>query len=89
MYAVIERIMTLFPSTTPAEEPYKCIYTERLKCFEKLAELQKNLQAADNQYVNVSTKEGKPHENAWKLMETYTAQYKKEYELCEKIMKMH
>jgi hypothetical protein len=89
MYAVVERIMTLFPSTPTAPEPYKCIYTERLKCFEKLAELQKNLQSADNQYADVSTKEGKPHENARNRMETYTAQYKKEYELCEKIMKMN
>ena len=50
-------------------------------------ELQKNLQAADNEYVNVSIIEGTAHENALKRMETFTGQYKKEYELCEKIMK--
>ncbi len=50
-------------------------------------ELQKNLQAADNEYVNVSIIEGTAHENALKRMETFTSQYKKEYELCEKIIK--
>jgi hypothetical protein len=84
MYAVIERIMTLFPSKP---EPPKCIYTERIKCFEKLAELQRNLQGADKQYVTVSTIEGKTYADAQKLMECYTNEYKKEYELCEKIIK--
>ena len=50
-------------------------------------QLQKDLQSADNEYINVSIAEGTAHENALKRMELYTSQYKKEYELCEKIMK--
>jgi hypothetical protein len=84
MYAVVERIMTLFPSKP---EPFKCIYEERIKCFEKLAQLQKNLQAADKKYVNISTTEGKTPPYAQDIMEHCTKEYKKEYELCEKIMK--
>ena len=85
MFSVFERIMTLGskPSSTP---PKLCIYEERIKCFQKLAEIQKNLKSTDEEYLTVSTKEGF-HENAWNRMECYTKEYKKEYELCEKIMK--
>jgi hypothetical protein len=72
---------------TPAPAPYTNPYVERIKCFEKLAKLQKDLKAADEEYANVSTIEGTAHENALKRMEVHTAEYKKEYELCEKIMK--
>lgn len=85
MPSLTERIMSLFYSKP--QEPRQCIYTERIKCFEKLAQIQKNLQSSDNEYVTVSTVEGKAHENALKRMECYTSEYKKEYELCEKIMK--
>jgi hypothetical protein len=85
MPSLTERIMSLFYSKP--QEPRQCIYTERIKCFEKLAQIQKNLQASDNEYVTVSTIEGEPHKNAWNRMELHTAEYRKEYELCEKIMK--
>jgi hypothetical protein len=85
MPSLTERITSLFYSKP--QEPYTCIYTERIKCFEKLAQIQKNLQAADKEYVNVSVIEGEPHKNALNRMELHTAEYKKEYELCEKIMK--
>jgi alpha-D-ribose 1-methylphosphonate 5-triphosphate diphosphatase PhnM len=82
--------MNLISSKRSAHaEQSESIYIMREKCFKKLIEIQKNLSSADEQYVNVSTKEGKPHENAWNRMEAYTAQYKKEYELCEKTMKPH
>jgi hypothetical protein len=68
------------------QPPQLNIYEERIKCFQKLAEIQKNLKAADEEYLTVSSKEGF-HENAWKRMEAHTTEYKKEYELCEKIMK--
>jgi hypothetical protein len=68
-------------------QPKLCIYEERIKCFQKLIELQKNLKLSDEEYVNVSLIEGKTHENAWKRMDIYNKEYKKEYELCEKIMK--
>jgi hypothetical protein len=85
MPSLTERIISLFYSKP--QEPRQCIYTERIKCFEKLAEIQKNLQAADKEYVNVSIIEGEPHKNAWNRMELHTAEYRKEYELCEKIIK--
>jgi hypothetical protein len=86
MSAVIEYVKSKF-SSKPQPEPKLCIYEERIKCFQKLAEIQKNLQSTDNEYVTVSVIEGKAHENAWNRMELHTAEYKKEYELCEKIMK--
>ncbi len=86
MSAVIEYVKSKFSSKSQPE-PKLCIYEERIKCFQKLAEIQKNLQSTDNEYVTVSVIEGKAHENAWKRMEAHTAEYKKEYELCEKIMK--
>ena len=58
-----------------------------LNAFKKLAEIQKNLKSTDDEYLNVSIIEGKGHENAWNRMECYNKEYKKEYELCEKIMK--
>jgi len=85
MFSVFERIMSL--ASKPQPEPKLCIYEERIKCFQKLTEIQKNLQAADNEYINVSIAEGTAHENALKRMELFTAQYKKEYEMCEIIMK--
>lgn len=87
MFSVFERIMSQTSKPQPQPQPKLCIYEERIKCFQKLAEIQKNLKASDEEYINVSCIEGKPHENAWKCMELHTAEYKKEYELCEKIMK--
>ena len=96
MYAVVDRIMTLYsmhsetnPATNPAPEPYKCIYTDRIKCFEKLTQLQKDLKAAEEATTKVKLFDGMGHHNARNNMLTVTAEYKKEYELCEKIMKMH
>ena len=87
MSSIYETIKIIWSSTEKPVEPKLCIYSERIKCFKTLAEIQKNLQAADNEYITVSIMEGTTHENALKRMETFTAQYKKEYELCEKIMK--
>ena len=84
MPSLTDRITSLW--SKPAPTPRVSIYEERIKCFQKLAEIQKNLKAADEEYANVSAIEGF-HENAWKRMELFTAEYRKEYELCEKIMK--
>jgi hypothetical protein len=86
MSSIYESIKSIWSKPTPTA-PQTSIYDERIKCFQKLAELQKNLKATDNEYVTVSTIEGKTHENGLKLMECFTSEYKKEYELCEKIMK--
>lgn len=77
----------MHPVTNPAPEPYKCIYMERIKCFEKLAQLQKDLKAAEEAATKVKLFSGMGHHNARNNMLTVTAEYKKEYELCEKIMK--
>lgn len=90
MSAVIEYVKSKFsskPQPQPQLEFGLSIYDERIKCFQTLAELQMYIQSADNEYTNVSSIEGKPHKNAWKRMELYTAQYKKEYKLCETIIK--
>ena len=87
MSSIYESIKSLWSSPAKPVEPKLCIYSERIKCFQTLAEIQKNLQSSDNEYLNVSIAEGTAHENALKRMELYTSQYKKEYELCEKIMK--
>lgn len=85
MFSVVERIMSF--GTKPAPTPYTNLYVERMKCFQKLAELQKNLKAADEEYASVTIIEGTAHKNALKRMEAHTTEYRKEYELCEKIMK--
>ncbi len=87
MFSVFERIMSQVSKHQYKPEPKLCIYEERIKCFQKLIEIQKNLKSSDEEYVNVSLIEGKTHENAWKRMDIYNKEYKKEYELCEKIMK--
>ena len=84
MFSVLERIMSIGSKPTPLRI---CIYEERIKCLQKLAEIQKNLKSADEEYANVSIIEGKPHKNALNRMEIHIAEYKKEYELCEKIIK--
>lgn len=87
MFSVFDYIMSLASRTQSKPQPQSCIYEKRIKCFNKLIELQTFIKSADEEYITVSSIEGKPHENAWKRMETYTKEYKKEYELCEKIMK--
>jgi hypothetical protein len=87
MFSVFERIMSQASKHQLQLQPKLCIYEERIKCFQKLAEIQKNLKSIDDEYLTVSIIEGKGHENAWNRMECYNKEYKKEYELCEKIMK--
>jgi hypothetical protein len=88
MTSICQTLASLWSNTVkPAPIPRTCVYEERIKCFQKLTEIQKNLKAADEEYANVSTIEGTAHENALKRMELHTTEYRKEYELCEKIMK--
>lgn len=85
MFSVFECIMSQGSKIHVKPQPKLCIYEERIKCFQKLIEIQKNLKLADEEYINVSIIEGELHENALKRMEAFTTQYKKEYELCEKL----
>jgi hypothetical protein len=86
MSSIYESIKSLFVSK-PTPLPTMSVYDVRVECFQKLSEIQKNLKSADEEYLTVSAIEGKGHENAWKRMECFTKEYKKEYELCEKVMK--
>ena len=87
MSAVLEYVKSCLV-IKEAPKQTSSVYDERLECFKKLAHLQKQIKYADEQYVTVSLIEGKTHENALNCMEVYTKEYKKEYDLCEKIIKM-
>lgn len=86
MSSIYESIKSLWSKPTPQHKT--SIYDERIKCFQTLIQIQKDLQSADEEYINVTIIEGKAHKNALNHMELYTAQYKKEYEMCEMIIKM-
>jgi hypothetical protein len=62
-------------------------HDERIKCFQTLAEIKKKLKSTEEEYLNVSMVEGRAHKNAWKRIEIFTAEYKKEYERCKEIIK--
>ncbi len=89
MSSIYESLKSIWSSTVKSKPapPQPSVYDERIKCFQTLIELQKNLKSADEEYLTVSLTEGTAHKNALKRMELYTSQYKKEYELCEIIMK--
>jgi hypothetical protein len=63
--------------------------SEKEKCIEKLTQLQKDLKAAEEAATKVKLFDGMGHHNARNNILARSAEYKKEYELCEKIMKMH
>ena len=83
-------MQSLYDSLKPwwNKEFTKSIYDERIECFKKLTEIQQNLKNIDEDYLTVSTNEGKTHENALVRLEHYTKEYKREYALCETIIKM-
>jgi hypothetical protein len=84
MIDVCEKIMSMYYK--PEVKPATCIYEERIKCFEKLTQLQKNLQTADKENASLAQVEGVKNE-ALKSVAKFNEEYRKEYELCEKIMK--
>ena len=81
MFSVVERIMYFGSKPQPKAESKTSIYDERIKCFQTLTHLQKQIKFADEQTAIEA------NENASRALDTYTSQYKKEYELCEIIMK--
>ncbi len=88
MTSLYDSIKTFWAKpATFVKEPISTLYNERIKCFQTLIALQKNLELSENEYINVSIIEGKTHTNALSRMEAYNAKYKKEYTLCEKIIK--
>ena len=54
MFSVFERLISSVskPHTQPKPqlEPEKCIYEERIECFQNLIELQKNIKSTDEEY---------------------------------------
>lgn len=80
--------MIAFKWTKPTPPtPKECPYEKRIECFQKLADLQRQLKAVDYEYVNVSIYKGKIHENALNRLEYYTKEYRKEYKRCQEIIK--
>ena len=72
MFSVLERIMSFGSKPQSKPESKTSIYDERIACFKTLTHLQKQIKFADEQSA---------------IEDTYTKEYKKEYELCEIIMK--
>ncbi len=87
MFSIVEIMLNSIKSKTTPSKADMCIYEERMKCFQKLIEINKYLKKSDEEYATVSHIEGKSDENSWNRIKLYSEQYKKEYELCEKIMK--
>jgi hypothetical protein len=69
-----------------SDEPKVSIYDERMTCFKKLMELQQNLKTANEEYDKASTDDSKA--TTLKRIQSYAQEYKKEYEVCETIMKI-
>lgn len=88
MFEVCKKIVSMYASTTAQEIPKMCIYEERIACFKKLSELQEKMKTTDKEYAtSMSSANTNQYENLKTDLEKYNNQYKKEYELCEKIMK--
>ncbi len=85
MFSILERMLN---SVHPKHEvPTISIYDQRINCFNLLTKLQNDIRATDDEYFTVSSFEGKAHKNALDRLEGLTSEYRKEYALCEKIIK--
>lgn len=88
MFSIMERMLNSVKSK-PAEPviPLQSIYDQRINCFTLLTKLQNDIRATDEEYFTISAYEGKAHKNALDRLEGLTSEYRKEYALCEKIIK--
>lgn len=84
--SLYDSIAFIWTKPTPPT-PKECPYEKRIECFQKLADLQRQLKAVDYEYVNVSICEGKVHENALNRLEYYHTEYRNEYKRCQEIIK--
>jgi hypothetical protein len=75
----------MWPFTKQA--PEKNLYEKRIECLEKMLELERLAQNADKEYIEVSSIEGKPHENAYTRLGIYQKTYSDLYEKCEPMLK--
>lgn len=62
------------------------IYDARIKCLETLAQIQKDMADLDEQYIKISSIEGKPHTAAWNSLASLTKQYRDLYKMCKPII---
>ena len=85
MFSILERMLN---SVQPKHEvPTISIYDQRINCFTLLTKLQNDIRATDEEYFRISSLEGKAHTTALNNLEGLTTEYRKEYALCEKIIK--
>jgi hypothetical protein len=88
MFSIMERILNSAQSKpSKPDVPLLSIYDQRINCFTLLTKLQNDIRATDEEYVRISSLEGKSHTNALERLEGLTSEYRKEYALCEKIIK--
>jgi hypothetical protein len=83
MTSIYETIKAIWSNTAPSTS----IYEKRIACFRLLEKLQEDIKYVDSIYTDNSIIEGKTHKSGLNTLESYTAQYRNEYERCEKIMK--
>lgn len=78
MFSIIEHIMASINSKhNNSITPTKSIYEQRIDCLKNLVSLQEQLKSI----------EGNSHTNAYERLEGLISEYKKEYNLCEKIIR--
>ena len=85
MFSILDRMLNSIKSKP--SNPLQSIYDQRINCFTLLTKLQNDIKATDEEYFTVSSLEGKAHTNALDRLEALTSEYRKEYALCEKIIK--
>ncbi len=91
MFSILDSMLNSIKSK-PSEQsktatPLSSIYDQRINCFTLLTKLQNDIRATDEEYFTISAYEGKAHKNALDRLEALTSEYRKEYNLCEKIIK--
>ncbi len=91
MFSILDRMLNSIKSKSSEQSktaiPLQSIYDQRINCFTLLTKLQNDIRATDEEYFTISSLEGKAHTNALDRLEALTSEYRKEYALCEKIIK--
>jgi hypothetical protein len=85
MNSLVEKVKSVLFSSSPIKTP---VYDQRIDCFKKLMAIQQTLKHTDQESKTLGSFEGTAHKNAEFALESYTKDYRTEYEKCEKIMKM-
>lgn len=69
------------------KQPEKTLYEKRIECLSRMLDNQRITQRTDEEYITVSSVEGKTHENALNRLEIYQKEYKNLYETCKDILR--